>query len=269
MIITGGASGIGRCLATQLVGQGASVAVLDLAIPEGLAGELAARRPEGSATVVARPVDVCDADALAAAVAWAVEQIGPPDLVINSAGISRNDLFAESRQADFERTVQVNLFGSRNLAAAALPHLRRGSRLALIASLAGITGGYTYAAYASSKAAVIGLAKVLRLELAPQGIGVSVICPPEIMTPMVEQYATSMHPVTRALKDVAGTLPIEEACQEMLDLLATGRFTVIPGRRARRTARLARFLPERASQAITDRIVRSTLARGPGPSAGM
>lgn len=260
-LVTGGASGIGQCLASLLVSGGANVAVLDRAIPANLAAELGAATSGDAGLVVCHRVDVCDPEQVADAVNAVVEDLGAPDLVINSAGISSNDLFVASSRFDFEHTVAVNLFGSRNLAAAVVPHLRPGSRLALIASLAGITGGYTYAAYASSKAAVIGLAKVLRLELAPAGIGVSVVCPPEIMTPMVAQYRDSMHPVTRALKDVAGTLPIEPACAEILDQLARGRFTVIPGARARRTVRVTRLLPERTTNALTDRIVRRTLER--------
>ncbi len=91
----------------------------------------------------------------------------------------------------------------------------------------------------------------------------SVICPPEILTPMVEQYATTMHPATRALKDVAGTLPIDEACREMMAQLDRGRFMVIPGRRARRAARMTRLLPEAVTTRMADRIVRRALAEPP------
>ncbi len=257
--VTGAGSGIGRRLATMLAAEGADLAVFDRALPDEALAEMRAARRRPRQRVVDRVVDVTDAVATSVAVADAVAEIGRPRLAVNSAGISTNARFDVATLEDFERTVRVNLVGSRNLAAAVLPHMDAGARLALVASLAGITGGYTYAAYASSKAGVIGLARVLRLEYAERGIGVSVICPPEIMTPMVEQYATTMHPATRALKDVAGTLPLDEACREMLDGLARGRFTVIPGRRARRTARLTRLLPERASQALADRIVRRAL----------
>lgn len=258
--VTGGASGIGRHIATMLAGAGSAVAVFDRTVPPELRDEIDRERPAGTPRTMACEVDVTDAAELAAAVRAAVAAVGAPALALNSAGISRNDEFATAQQADFEQTIAVNLLGSRNFAAAVLPVMRRGDRLALIASLAGITGGYTYAGYAASKAGVIGLAKVLRLEYAPLGIGVSVICPPEIMTPMVERYATTMHPATRALKDVAGTLPIDVACAEMLDGLARGRFMVIPGRRARRAARLQRYLPDRVSQAVADRIVARALA---------
>ena len=257
--VTGGGSGIGRHLAGMLAGRGAAVAVFDRNIPADATAEIEAARSDVDRPVHTAEVDVCDAEALAGAVAEAVGVIGPPRLAINSAGVSINDRFAEARREDFERTVAVNLFGSRNFAAAVLPHMGTGSRLGLIASLAGITGGYTYAGYAASKAGVIGLARVLRLEYAPEGIGVSVICPPEIMTPMVRQYDTTMHPATRALKDVAGTLPLDEACREMLEKLGRDQFTIIPGTKARRAALMTRLLPERVSTAVADRIVAKAL----------
>lgn len=254
--VTGGGSGIGRHLAGLAAGRGERVAVFDLELGDAVRAELEGRVASPDRVALHDGVDVRDVDGLTAAFGAAVERLGPPTLVINSAGISHNEVFTASRLDDFERVVAVNLTGSRNVAAVTRPHLRRGSRLALIASLAGITGGYTYAAYASSKAGVIGLARVLRLEWAPDGIGVSVICPPEIMTPMVEQYATTMHPATRALKDMAGTLPIDEACREMLAQLERGRFMVIPGRRARRVARMTRFLPDALTARMADRVVR-------------
>ncbi|MDO8392516.1 MAG: SDR family NAD(P)-dependent oxidoreductase [Actinomycetota bacterium] len=261
--ITGGGSGIGNQLATMLAARGADIALFDLQVGDAALTQVEAARRTPEQRVSVHEVDVRDAAALAMAVSDAVAALGPPTLAVNSAGISRNERFAAATFDDFELTLQVNLIGSRNFAAAVLPHMQPGARLALIASLAGITGGYTYAAYAASKAGVIGLAKVLRLEYAPRGVGVSVICPPEILTPMVERASINMHPATRALKDVAGTLPIDVACAEMLAGLARGRFTVIPGRRARRTARITRLLPERVGQRAADRIVRRALRDHP------
>lgn len=259
--VTGAGSGIGLHLAKLMAQRGERVAAFDVRFSDEARDELshAFRSPGGDGCSIHDGIDVRNAELLGAAFESAVAAVGRPTLVINSAGISRNDLFVDSCLEDFEQTIAVNLVGSRNVAAAALPHMRAGSRLGLIASLAGLTGGYTYAAYASSKAGVIGLAKVLRLEWASQRIGVSVICPPEIMTPMVEQYATTMHPATRALKDVAGTLPMDEACREILDLLDSGRFMVIPGKRARRAARMTRYLPERVTTRMADRIVRRAI----------
>lgn len=262
LFVTGGGSGIGLHLARLAAERGERVAVFDLIVGDEARAELDALLGSDRLTVHTG-IDVADDAALAASVRDAVAAVGPPSLAINSAGISRNELFSESTADAFEATVSVNLVGSRNFAAATLPHLRRGDRLALISSMAGITGGYTYAGYAASKAGVIGLARVLRLEYRPQGIGVSVICPPEIMTPMVEQYAMTMHPATRALKDVAGTLPIDEACDEIMALLGKGRFIVIPGRKARRVARMTRLLPDAVTTRMADRIVRKAMSSPP------
>lgn len=258
--ITGGGSGIGRQLALMLAADGADIALFDLAVSASVRDEVASA---GSGRVVVHEVDVCDEHAVARAVAAAVAELGSPSLVVNSAGISRNERFETSSLADFELTLRVNLIGSRNVATAVLPHMTAGSRLALIASLAGITGGYTYAAYAASKAGVIGLAKVLRVEYAPRRIGVSVICPPEILTLMVEKSSIGIHPATRALKNVGGTLEVGPACTEILGGLAKGRFTVIPGSKGRRAARLTRLLPERVTQRATDRIVAKALREHP------
>ena len=85
------------------------------------------------------------------------------------------------------------------------------------------------------------------------------ICPPEIMAPMGRQYDATMHPATRAVKDVAGTLPLDEACREMLEKLGRDQFTIIPGTKARRAALMTRLLPERVSTAVADRIVAKAL----------
>lgn len=268
VFITGAGSGIGAELARMVAAHGHAVALFDLTVPDTVSDDVAGVAGRPAAVTVHEHVDVRDADAVTGAFAEAVGQIGRPDLVINSAGISRNDVFADATADDFADTIAVNLTGSRNVAAAAYPHLGPGSRLALIASLAGITGGYTYAAYAASKAGVIGLARVLRLEWKPEQIGVSVICPPEIDTPMVRRYATTMHPATRALKDRAGTLPIDLACSDMLEQLERGRFLVVPGAKARRIVRLQRFLPDRVTQRIADRIVARALAGRPAAGTG-
>lgn len=259
LFISGGGSGIGLQLAKLGLERGESVALFDLEFGDSTEAELRARAGGTERLVFNAGVDVRDLDGLSRAFDTSAARLGPPSLAINSAGISRNELFAVSHLELFEETVSVNLTGSRNFSIAALPHLGPGSRLALIASMAGITGGYTYAAYASSKAGVIGLARVLRLEWAPHEIVVSVICPPEIMTPMVARYDQTMHPATRALKDVAGTLPLEQACREMLEQLDRGRFMVIPGRRARRTMWMTRLLPDRVTARFADRIVARAL----------
>ncbi|MBP6683695.1 MAG: SDR family NAD(P)-dependent oxidoreductase, partial [Halioglobus sp.] len=157
--------------------------------------------------------------------------------------------------------MRVNVFGSRNFVDAVLPYLRPGARLALVASMAGFAANYSYAAYCASKFAVVGLGRVLRLELRPGDIDVSIICPPEVDTPMVVEEAKTMHPVSRTLKDLGGSLSLEEAMKGILAGLDAGRHVIIPGFKAKLTYFCNRYLPDFIMNGVVDRIVRSVLAR--------
>ncbi len=181
--VTGGGSGIGLRLAERLLERGASVAVFDLALRSEVRERLCKLGERSEAACSFHEVDVCDAVGVAAAVEDAVAARGAPHLAINSAGMQLSKTFDRLTAGEFERVVAVNLLGSRNFAAAVLPHIGTGGRLALIASLAGIVPNHGYAAYGASKFGVVGLAGALRLECRPRGVGVSVVCPPEVETP--------------------------------------------------------------------------------------
>lgn len=252
--VTGGSSGIGLEMARRLAGRGLDVAVFSRR-PERALETLRAARRSTNQRVFAYAADVSDAAAVRTAFDRATADCGPPDLVFNSAGIVSARPFAELPSEEFERVIAVNLLGSRNVAAAAVPLLRPGGTLALVASLAGHVGCYGYAAYAASKFGVIGLAEVLRIELATRGIAVAVICPPEVETPMVEYERKVRPPQTTAMKQLAGTLAVGPACSAILRGLERGRFMIIPGRLARATAALQRYAPRRITQGVADWIV--------------
>src|SRR3546814_665032 len=129
-----------------------------------------------------------------------------------------------------------------------------GSRLALIASMAGLTSNYAYAAYGASKFGVVGLATTLRYEYEPLGIGISCICPPEVKTPMVASERANGNPVSLELKEFAGSLEIDPACDAMLAGLDAGRWMIIPGVNSRITAFAARYLP-RPFHAVMHRLI--------------
>ena len=261
LFVTGGMSGLGRALAAAYLRRGAHVAIFDLTIEPDVIHDLESSRQSDSQQLVAYQVNVTDAIALASAVQQAVDAIGDPELAINCAGVQRAAPFDELSADDFEMVVRVNLFGSRNFAEAVLAHMKSGARLALVASLAGFTANYSYAAYCASKFAVIGLGKVLRLEYKPRGIGVVLICPPEVDTPMVVEESKTMHPASRALKDLGGTLSLDEAVAGILAGLDAGKGVVIPGAKARFTVFCSRYLPEFAMNAFVDRIVRTELGK--------
>lgn len=259
LFVTGGMSGLGKGLAAIYLARGSDVAIFDLAVNEDVMAELSRHRLRDDQKLLAYQASVTDFEELKAATARAVEAIGSPELAINCAGLQRAAQFDQLPAADFELVMRVNVFGSRNFADAVLPFLKPGARLALVASMAGFVSNYSYAAYCASKFAVVGLGRVLRLELKPRDIDVSIICPPEVDTPMVVEEAKTMHPVSRTLKDIGGTLSIEEAMTGIITGLDAGRHVIIPGFKAKLTYLCNRYLPDFIMNAVVDRIVRRTL----------
>jgi 2-dehydro-3-deoxy-L-rhamnonate dehydrogenase (NAD+) len=148
-------------------------------------------------------VDVTDAASIAAAVA----EVGPVDILINSAGIvGPNTPLVETDPAAWERTFDVNVHGTFRVIQAVVPGMveRGWGRIVNIASMAGKDGNPNLSAYSASKAAVIGMTKSLGKELAKTGVLVNVIAPAVIDTPMnaatapdVLAHITSLIPMGR------------------------------------------------------------------------
>lgn len=253
--VTGAGSGIGLALAETFARRGARVAAFDLRFSDEARARLRQACPEAQFF----EVDVRHAAGVAASVSQAVAQLGAPDVALNAAGVQVARSFLDLTSESYDAVIDINLKGSRNFAAAVLPHMRSGAHLALVASLAGIVGNYGYAAYCSSKFGVVGLASVLRIESKPQGIVVSVICPPEVPTPMVDEERRTAPAVTMQTKQFAGTVSLPDLCRQVMHGLERDRFMIIPGSwRAGFTARMARFSP-RLMARITDAMVTKAL----------
>ena len=175
--ITGGSSGIGLALAKHYAAAGADLVLLArdrVKLDEAVSVCLAFAGNSGQ-TIVAEPLDITDYQQLEANMQHILQRHGLPDLVILSAGVALNGRFLDTSAAEFDRVVDINLAGSREVVRAILPGmLQRGSgQVALISSLTGLMGLYGYTAYSASKFAVTGFAQALRCEMKPHGIRVS------------------------------------------------------------------------------------------------
>ncbi|MGB3325666.1 MAG: SDR family NAD(P)-dependent oxidoreductase [Mycolicibacterium fortuitum] len=166
VLITGGAQGIGGCLARQLIDHGCRVAILDhdITTAQHLAGEL------GSAA--AFDADVTSAESMRTACAAAADHFGGVDVVVANAGIAGPGATIEAVDpAEWRRVIDVNVVGVFHTMAAALPYVRRRrGYIMAVASLGAVVPGPTVSGYMASKAAVESLVRSLRVELAGTGV---------------------------------------------------------------------------------------------------
>ncbi|MBP2477872.1 NAD(P)-dependent dehydrogenase (short-subunit alcohol dehydrogenase family) [Crossiella equi] len=184
-LVTGGASGIGHALAAALVARGDHVVLTDRT-----------GAPEAAAALGAQgvPLDVTDQGAVRAVVTAAVAEHGRLDLVVANAGVALTGRVEELADEDWARVLEVNLHGVVHTVRAAYPELvRQGrGRLVLMSSLAGLVPAPLAVPYTASKHAVTGLGLALRAEAAARGVGVTVVCPGFVDTPLLSGRARTL-----------------------------------------------------------------------------
>jgi 3-oxoacyl-[acyl-carrier protein] reductase len=182
-LVTGASGGIGGAIARALHAQGAVVALSGtrLAALEALAHELGERAHPCAA-------NLGDSAALEALVPTAESKLGSLDILINNAGITRDNLFLRMKDAEWDEVIAVNLTAAFRLSRAALKGMmrRRYGRIISITSVVGATGNPGQGNYAAAKAGLTGMTKSLAVEVASRNITVNCIAPGMIATAMTD-----------------------------------------------------------------------------------
>jgi NAD(P)-dependent dehydrogenase (short-subunit alcohol dehydrogenase family) len=243
-VVTGGASGIGRALASELARQGARVVLVDRNEP--LLAEATAEIEAAGRSAEARPADVSDAAAVAALIAGVRSRHGRIDYLFNNAGIAIIGEAKDLDLADWNRVLSVNLWGVIHGVAAVYPvMIEQGfGHIVNTASLAGLGPAPGLVPYGTSKHAVVGLSVGLRAEAALHGVRVSVVCPGLIDTPISRNAEYRNLDREKLLSRLpVRPYPVDKCAREILRGVARNEPVIVVTPYARLMWRLYRLFP--------------------------
>lgn len=182
-LVTGASRGIGRAIALRLAARGAAVACV--ATSAERAKEAAEACAKSGVRAVAYGVDVSQTAAVSELVAQVHGELGGLDLLVNNAGITRDQLLLRMSEEDFDAVLDTNLKGAWNfIRAASRPLMKARGRIINMASVVGITGNAGQANYAASKAGLIGLTRSVAKELASRQVCCNAVAPGYVDTDM-------------------------------------------------------------------------------------
>jgi 3-oxoacyl-[acyl-carrier protein] reductase len=229
-LIAGGAGAIGRATAERLARRGVDVAI---GYWEGRErAQVHAARLQDSFDVTARPVrlDASDPASIREAVAEAASWSGRLDILVYASGIARDKGLVRLSEAEFDEVMEVNLSGAFRLIREVLPLMRarRYGRIVTVTSYAGMQGRAGQAAYAASKAALIGLTKTVALEEIGQGITANAVAPSVTVSPMTEGLKEAER--ERLLEAIPlGRMQTPEEAAALIDWLASEEAATVSG----------------------------------------
>ncbi len=231
-LITGGSSGIGLALAKQLAEQGYNISIVarDQQKLDAAVQEIQQSRELSTQQVIALSADVGNQQQAEAAVNKAIEQLGAPAQLITSAGIAVPGYFQELPIENFEKTMQINYFGTVYVikaAQAAMQAAKKG-RIVIVSSGAALTGIFGYTSYGASKFALRGFAEALRAEMKPLGLGVSIVYPPDTDTPQLHEENKTKPYETKQITGAAKLMTADAVASCIIKGVKANKFAISP-----------------------------------------
>jgi len=268
VFIVGGSSGIGLATAHLLAQQGAHVCIFARREPllqqaiEQLTSSVNNSSVNNSSAkdgckIIYRCLDVVDELDVIEKFSCAARELGSPEILINCAGAAFPNYFENISAQQFESTLRLNVLGVRNVSSAVLPYMKQtGGHIINTSSLAGFIGVFGYTDYCASKFAIVGFSEALRQEVRQHGISVSVLYPPDTLTPGFAEEEKTKPKETRAISGNAKLLTPEQVAFALVKKIPKQKFHIIPTFDGQLSHLLKRWAPSLVSW-VMERSIRN------------
>ncbi|MCP4451500.1 MAG: SDR family NAD(P)-dependent oxidoreductase, partial [Planctomycetes bacterium] len=241
----GGSQGMGLAVARDVVRLGGSVCLVALDELQEAQKYTELLRVDEGQFIETILCDTTDRDAMEPLMAEYIECRGIPDYLFNFVGYAYAQYVENLKLDHFQQNMDVNYYGQLVPALIILPYFlerKRGGHISFTSSILGCFGIMGYATYAPTKHALVGLAEVLRNELKPHAIKVSILYPPDTRTPGFNKENETKPPECTLLSEKAKLLEPEAVSEAFIHGILTHRFQILPGK-SKLYWRLFRYLP--------------------------
>ncbi len=270
-VVTGGSSGIGLACAEALARRGYDVAIVarDAGRLEAAAEAIRAVASDSAQRVVWKSADLCSFDRTEAVFAELSAEGFAPDVLVNSAGVIIPGEFVTMPLDDFEANMSSGFWSVVHPCRAVVSRMvERGSgHIINVSSGAGFLAYYGYTSYAAAKYAVMGFTEALRCEMKPEGVRVSVVCPPDTETPGLAYEHTLRPHETHVISGKVKPIPADQVARGVMKAIDRGRYLVIPDATLALYFRLKGLLPELFYAIVDSDVKKARKQRGAAQKA--
>lgn len=266
IVISGGSSGIGLALAKRLAAAGSHlwlVARREDRLQAAL-NEIKSQARSSSQQFGYTSADLTVADQAQKTATEVLARAGRVDVLINSVGAAHPGYVQELPLEVFQWMMAANYFAPLYLTKALLPAMlaQRSGHIINIASAAALLGVFGYSAYGAAKYALVGFTEVLRAEMQPYHIRVSIVFPPDTQTPQLEYENRFKPPETKAISGTAAALTADQVASAILRQAERGKYAIYPAGDVRLIAWLVKLLPQSVVFAVLDHLARKGQKQG-------